>query len=186
MQQSEKEIEEEWQIIKRAKKHPEAFGLLYEKYYEAIFLFVERRLGNTELAGDLTSQVFLKAMTQLEKYKFKGLPFSAWLYRVASNQVNEHYRKSKRRRVISLEDSHYDRLISDAEDLEELRDHDPGAMINALLGELSEAEVQLLELRFFEERPFKEVAFIMGITENNAKVRAFRIIDKLKKIQKKP
>lgn len=183
MHQSNKDIEEEWGIIQRAQQHPEAFGLLYERYYPSIFLFIERRLGEHDLAADLTSQVFLKAMLKLGDYRFKGLPFSAWLFRVATNQVNEHYRKTRKQRVVSLDDSNYERLLSDAALGNEGGGlPDPAEVLNYLLNSLNEEEVQLLELRFFEERPFKEVAFILGITENNAKVRAYRIIEKLKKI----
>lgn len=184
MHQSSKEIEEEWEIIQRAQKHPEAFGLLYERYYPHIFLFVERRMGEKDLAADVTSQVFLKAMLKLGEYKFKGLPFSAWLYRVATNQVNEHYRKSRKQRVVSVDDGHYERLLLDvkAETSDSSSLPDPALVLNRLLDSLNEEEVQLLELRFFEERPFKEVAFILNITENNAKVRSYRIVEKLKKI----
>jgi RNA polymerase sigma-70 factor (ECF subfamily) len=182
MQQSDRDIEEEWRIIQRAQRQPEAFGLIYEKYYGAIFGFVERRVGDTDLAADVVSQVFLKAMLQLDRYQHKGLPFSAWLYRVASNQVAEHYRKTQRSRVVSLDTGHFERLLADAEAPEAGAQAEAAALVQALLAQLGNEEVQLLELRFFEERPFKEVAYILGITENNAKVRAYRIIEKLKKI----
>jgi RNA polymerase sigma-70 factor (ECF subfamily) len=176
---SEQELLEERRIIERSKIDPEAFGFLYEKYYEQIFLFVERRVADRDTAGDLTSQVFLKAMMGLPKYEFRGFPFSSWLYRIASNQVNEYYRGNKHERIISLEDGGLQKLIAEAE---EDAPTDPLPLLSKLLQELAPDEVQLLELRFFEERPFKEVSYILGITENNAKVRAYRIIEKLKKI----
>ncbi|MEN7548693.1 sigma-70 family RNA polymerase sigma factor [Rapidithrix thailandica] len=180
MHQSEKEIQDELAIIQQAKKDPEVFGFLYEKYYSAIFHFVERRVEGASVAGDLVSQVFLKALMNLPGYKFKGVPFSAWLYRIASNQVNEYYRSSQRERVVSLEPYHFQSLFDEAE-LEKPK-LDQEELLIGILNELEEAEVQILELRFFEERSFKEVAFILGITENHAKVKTYRILDKVRKL----
>ncbi|SFE41431.1 RNA polymerase sigma-70 factor, ECF subfamily [Thermoflexibacter ruber] len=181
MHQSEKEIQEEHDIIKKAIEHPEVFGFLYEKYYKQIFLFILRRIDDKATTADLASQVFLKAMLNLPKYKFQGLPFSAWLYRIATNQVNEFYRGSHFQRVVSVEDEQISNVFKEAA----VPDKDKAELISKLLEELDEDEVQLLELRFFEDRPFKEVAFILDITENNAKVRTYRIIEKLKKIAKR-
>jgi RNA polymerase sigma-70 factor (ECF subfamily) len=179
MHQSEDAIKEEHQIVEQAKYNPEVFGFLYEKYYRSIFIFVERRTEDRQTAHDLTSQVFLKAMLNLPKYKFRGLPFSAWLYRIANNQINEFYRNSHQRRVISLEDEHLGRLFGQ---VNASHAADRSDLVGYLLNQLDQDEVVLLELRFFEDRPFKEIAFILDITENNAKVKTYRIIEKLRKI----
>jgi RNA polymerase sigma-70 factor, ECF subfamily len=179
--QSEKEIRDEHEIIKKAIDNPEVFGFLYEKYYKLIFLFILRRIDDKATTSDLTSQVFLKAMMNLSKYKFQGLPFSAWLYRIATNQINEFYRGSHFQRVISVEDEQINNVFKETS----VADLDKAELIEKLLEELDEDEVQILELRFFEDRPFKEVAFILEITENNAKVRTYRIIEKLKKVASK-
>ncbi len=181
MHQTEDAIKEEQQIMERAKENPEVFGFLYEKYYRAIFVFIDRRTADRQTADDLTSQVFLKAMLNLPKYQFKGLPFSAWLYRIAANQVNEFYRNSNRRRVVSIGEEHLDRLFSEISATGKTESSD---LVSYLLNQLDQAEVTLLELRFFEDRPFKEIAFILDITENNAKVKTYRIIEKLRKIAK--
>ena len=180
MHQSEQDIKEEWEIIKRAQVQPDVFGFIYEKYYQQIYLFVFKRVEDEAVSGDLTSQIFLKAMMNLGKYKFKGLPFSAWLYRIASNQVNEFYRNSKKQRVITLEDVHVESMFADASSSDSDNSERVELLIE-LLNELSQEEVQLIELRFFEQKAFKEVAFILDITENNAKVKTYRILDKLKK-----
>ena len=87
MHQTKEEIKEELAILNRAKTDPEVFGFIYEKYYQQIFLFIDRRVDDYATSGDLTSQVFLKAMLNLKKYKFKGLPYSAWLYRIATKPI---------------------------------------------------------------------------------------------------
>lgn len=181
MHQSEEEIQKEYEIIRRAINNPEVFGFLYEKYYKQIFLFVLRRVDDKATTADLVSQIFLKAMLNLAKYKFQGLPFSAWLYRIATNQINEFYRGSQFQRVVSVEDAQMNQVLGEAH----LSNSDKTDLITKLLEELDEDEVQILELRFFEDRPFKEVAFILDITENNAKVRTYRILEKLKKIATK-
>ena len=76
--------------MEAARDNPAAFGVLYEKYFRQIYLFVFRRTDDEDIAADLTSEVFLKAMLSLKNLKFQGVPFSAWLYRIASNEINLH------------------------------------------------------------------------------------------------
>ncbi|MFO0267425.1 MAG: RNA polymerase sigma factor, partial [Cyclobacteriaceae bacterium] len=102
---SEAEIHEELLILERARKDAREFGALYEKYFDRIFYFVLRQVDDEELAGDLCSQTFVNALNHLPRYEFRGLPFSAWLYRIATNEVNKHYRKTKGKRVFSLEEA---------------------------------------------------------------------------------
>ena len=180
---NETQLQQELRHIEAAKKNPRRFGVLYDKYYRQIFLFVFKRTGDEDIAGDIVSQVFLKAMNNLHKYKYKGVPFSAWLYRVASNEVNQHYRNQKKDRTISLERTHVDRVMGMVDN----EDGDAGnkdfylKIMIETLHEMKPEEVQIIELRFFEQRPFKEVAFILDITENNAKVKVYRILERLRK-----
>ena len=82
------DILEEEQVIAAAKRDPKRFEPLYRSYYEPIFRFVYKRLDSMEQAQDVTSQVFLKALTNLKKYQSRGLPFGSWLYRIAVSEVN--------------------------------------------------------------------------------------------------
>lgn len=173
------QIINEEEVILNSIKNPENFRVLYDRYFRQIFLFILHRIGDKELAGDLTSQVFLKALTNLRKYQPRGLPFSAWLYRIAVNECNDFFRKNKRARVVVLDEIHSERLY------EEIVEQDPLEDIKRLLPRVLEKlkyeELQLIELRFMENRPFLEVANILGITENYAKVRTYRILAKMKK-----
>lgn len=179
---NENQLQQELRLVEAAQKDPRHFGVLYEKYYRQIFLFVYKRTGETEVAGDVTAQVFLKAMASLPKYVYRGVPFSAWLYRIASNEVNQHFRNSKGDRTISMEKSHIDKVMGmvDEERTSDLVDLYQEVMIETL-HEMSPDEVEIIELRFFEDRPFSEVGFILGITENNAKVKVYRIVERLRK-----
>jgi len=176
---SKSEIHEEYLLIEEAKKEPSRFGKIYERYYQQIFLFVFKRVGEDENTADICSQVFLKAMLSLKKYKFQGVPFSAWLYRIAINEINQFFRKSNSQRVISMDGQN---LVDMAEEVEE--DHSEANIQYLLqtLQKLSTEEVQFVELRFFEKMSFKEIAAVYGITENNAKVRMYRLTNKMKKL----
>ncbi|MBX9852753.1 MAG: sigma-70 family RNA polymerase sigma factor [Cytophagaceae bacterium] len=174
-------MEHELLIIRKAQKDPNRFAPLYEKYYKPIFLFIYRRADDEDLSADLTSQVFMKAILNLPKYEFKGVPFSAWLYRIAANEINQHYRKGKNVRAISIEDSGIERLKQELPEWDEEHEMKEKILMEGM-NHLSKDEVQYIELRFFEDRSFKEIGFILNITENNAKVKTYRILDKIKKI----
>ncbi|MBL7856120.1 MAG: sigma-70 family RNA polymerase sigma factor [Cyclobacteriaceae bacterium] len=171
-------LEEE--VIRRAQTNPKDFRFLYEKYFKPIFLFVLHRVGDKDLAGDLTSQVFLKAMVNLAKYQFRGFPFSAWLYRIAVNECNDFFRRNKRARLVVLTDESVETLYEEmfGHDLtEELK-----VKLPVILQMLKPDELQLIELRFLEGKAFKEVSEILDISENYAKVRTYRILDKMRKL----
>lgn len=108
---TEGELQQEREIIERSRKDPRAFGELYEKYFDRIYNFVYRQTDDEELAGDLTSQTFINALNHLPSFQFRGVPFSAWLYKIASNEVNKHYRKNKGKKVFSLEEVRVKELI---------------------------------------------------------------------------
>ena len=111
MEQSHKTVsnqamEQEWEEVQAAQKNLAAFQPLYDRYFENIFRFIFRRTSDETLSADICSQVFLKAMQKLPQYTFKGVPFSAWLFRIASNEVAQHFRNTQKQRVVSLEDRH--------------------------------------------------------------------------------
>lgn len=174
--QTKNQIEQETVLIARAKQDPGQFSVLYEKYHRNIFLFILKRVESEETASDITSQVFLKALTNLGKYKDMGFPFSSWLFRIARNEIYDLYQKNKVNMVVSIESKGILSMISEMGSGEK-QDHQ---FLYLALEKLEEHEMELIELRFFENRPFKEIGEILDITENNAKVRTYRTLDKLK------
>jgi len=176
---SEEEILQEFETVKKAVKNPAEFQVLYDRYFSAIFNFIYRKIDDEEITADLTSQTFLKALGNLKKYKNRGVPFSAWLYRIASNEVNRHYRTGKRKLVYSFDESEFEHLI------EQNAEHELELDIDYIIRQMqtmSESDIEVLELRFFEGKSFAEVAFILDITEANAKMRTYRAVEKLKKL----
>jgi RNA polymerase sigma-70 factor, ECF subfamily len=175
---TEEEIRQEFQLLEQSKKDPAAFGALYEKYFDRIFNYIYRQTDDEELTSDLCSQTFLNALKGLPQFEFRGLPVSAWFYRIATNEVNKHYRKKKADRVFSVEDVRVKELI------EISNDNWDEEMINQLLiylKELPTEMLEVLELRFFEDKDFKEIAYILNITESGAKMRTYRALDRLRK-----
>jgi RNA polymerase sigma-70 factor (ECF subfamily) len=175
---SEAEILEEYSVLEKSRKDPQAFSVLYEKYFDRIFNFIYRQTDDEDLTADLTSQAFLIALKNVEKYQFRGVPFSAWLYKIASNEVNKHYRKKSRTKVFSIEEVRVRELIEQAN---EEYDEDVVQRLMHFLKELPTEMLQVLELRFFEDKDFREIAFILDITESGAKMRTYRALDRLRK-----
>lgn len=177
--QTKEEIVRELEWIQASRSDPKYFSHIYNKYYRKIFLFIYKRTDNEHLTADLTSHVFLQALLNIKKYEFKGLPFSAFLFRIATNEVNLYYRKTKSVRSINIEEADILELKEELhlDKTEDLEDRMLKAMEN-----LDEKEIQMIELRFFDQKSFKEVGYILGITENNAKVKTYRILDKLREI----
>jgi len=171
----------EQEVVEAAKKDPARFAVLYDKYYEQIFRFIYQRIDDKEQAFDATQQTFLKAMNSLHKYEYRGVPFASWLYRIASSEVNNLFRAQKAQRTINVESVSVYTIIEEIQESKIEEYHDK---IVDIIRELPEQELQLIEMRFFEKRSFKEIAEILEMTENNAKVKTYRILDKLKKMIK--
>ncbi len=169
---------DEAQLIDLAKKDHRHFGPLYERYFEQIFRFIFKRLGgNEEVAGDLVQQCFMKAMANIHKYEDRGLPFSAWLYRIAQNEVNMFFRAQKKNYSVEISDRQLYTILEESgehsfqqEDLDQLIE---------IINNLDETQADLIELRFFQQLSFKEIADIYNISEANAKMRIYRLLEKI-------
>lgn len=172
-------IEEEWLMIQEAKENPVAFGPIYQRYYQQIFRYISLRTVDREQAADVTSQVFLKAMNHLHKYQFKGVPFASWLYRIAKSEVYQSHRDRQFEFPLSEQQKidSGDTLDNDVEYLEERKNR----LLRALRL-LKKEEIDLIEMRFFERMSFAEIGEQIGLTENNAKVKTFRVVQKLKRV----
>ena len=100
----ETETRDESLLVEQAKQNPAAFGLLYEKYVQKIYNYIYYRTGNYNDAEDLTAKTFHRAMRHIPSYEQRGVPFSAWLYRIAHNVVANWHRDRSRRKVIALDE----------------------------------------------------------------------------------
>lgn len=142
---SEEAVLGEWAEVQAAQRDPAMFRPLYNRYFEPIYRFIFRRTADEELSADLCSQVFLKAMQKLDGYHYRGVPFSSWLFKIASNEVSQHYRQAQKSRIVSVEDAD----LTDV--MDEIDENDSELhRLNLLkvLDTLDEKEMQLIEMRF--------------------------------------
>ena len=179
---TEEKLQKELQLVKAAQKDPERFAPLYDKYYEQIFRYIYQRMDDKDLAFDVASQVFLKALKNIERYEYRGVPFSSWLYRIAKSEVYQSFREKKAKRTVNVETIQLEGFIEDWE--EDTSEENRKILLN-VIGSLKEEEVQLIEMRYFEKRSYREIGEILELTENNAKVKTHRVINKMKKTYKK-
>ena len=180
--QTGEQLTAELELIRAAQADPSRFKPLYEQYYESIFRFVYQRTGDEHLTADLCATVFLKALQNLHRYEFRGLPFSAWLYRIALNQVTQHFRQTGKRQFVSIESGRLaDMAAQMNEEPQRWQQAQYKQQLLDVMQSLKPEELRLVEMRFFEERPFKEIADILDISESNAKVRTYRILERMKK-----
>lgn len=169
----------EKQVIAAAKKNPARFAPLYNKYYKPIFIYIFKKLKDEELTADITSRVFLKALLNLDKYQDRGFPFSSWLYKIAGNEVNMHFRKANKKQQVELNEKDL-KVLMDEVELSPNQEDQLETVINAL-NQLPLEVSELIDMRFFEKRSFKEMGEILGTSEGNAKIKTYRALDKLKK-----
>jgi RNA polymerase sigma-70 factor (ECF subfamily) len=178
---TKEEIEREISQIRKAQEDPKEFAPIYNKYYKEIFIYISKRVDDLDLVSDITSKTFTNCLINLHRFKYMGVPFSAWLYKIAVNEVRLFFRAKKNYpRTICITDTDLSDFTN--ETIDESNYELAQELIPKLLGNLSEKELQCIELRFFEKKSFKEIGFMMGLSEVNAKVRTYRILKKLKEI----
>tara|TARA_R110002072_G_scaffold20688_4_gene74852 strand:+ start:5031 stop:5597 length:567 start_codon:yes stop_codon:yes gene_type:complete len=171
----------ESEVISLSKKKSKHFGILYDRYFEQIFRFVFKRLGGNEhIAGDLTQQTFIKAMANLHKYEDRGFPFSSWLYRIAQNEVSMYFRSQKKVFTVEINENQLSGVTNEAKITSYMSSRDQEKLIEMMNG-LEPEHLDIIELRFFQEMSFKEIAEIYSISEANAKMRTYRILEKIAK-----
>jgi RNA polymerase sigma-70 factor (ECF subfamily) len=177
--QSTFRLEDELRQIEIAKIDPRQFAPLYKKYHEAIFRYIYKRVDEEEAAYDITSCVFVKAISNLPKYEYRGVPFSSWLFRIAKSELYQSFRDNKAKRTVSIDSVSIAQIM---DDLNEDFSEEQRLKLTQALPQLKEQQLQLIEMRFFEKRSFREIGEIIGMTENNAKVKTFRALVKLKEL----
>jgi RNA polymerase sigma-70 factor (ECF subfamily) len=166
-------------LIELAKSDPEAFGELYERNVDRIYSYIYYRIGNAEDAEDLTARTFYQALGGIHRYVEKGVPFVAWLYRIAHNLVANHHRMHSRWRMASLEDVELaarpaERPERAAETSERYR-----ALLAAIRRQPEERQ-RLLIMKFADRLSNQEIGRVMGRTESSIKSLYFRTLKSLK------
>lgn len=172
--------EQEEEIIRNAQKDINAFGPLYDAHFSTVFGFIFKRIRNEALTGELTSVVFMKAMNALVKYKITGAPFSSWLIQIALNEVRQYHRRTNKHISVPLDHADLATVYDELDDKQD-KERNMELLLNGL-NRLDDDATIYIELRFFEGRSFKEMAEILNLTPDNAKVRTYRVLKQLRTI----
>jgi RNA polymerase sigma-70 factor (ECF subfamily) len=171
---SDSQLEEERQLILAAQRELSNFAILYERYADQIFAYCYTLTKNKELAEDVTAATFAKAMEELPRFEWRGVPYSAWLYRVAANQVSRQRRQPQ---TLELHDEHF----SSSEDpLEVALAKGRDGEIRAAVAELPRDQREVVVLRFGGGLRNKEISEIMGRSEGAIKLLTFRALTTLR------
>ena len=162
------DLSDEVALTLAAQGDGEAFGVLYERYVGRIYTYIYYRTGNSDDAEDLTARVFYRAMRHIGNYRHRGLPFSAWLYRIAHNLVANWHRDNSRRKEIPLDDALLSRQISDHPEYELLVSEERERLLRVIRRMPADRQ-QLLILKFVEHLSNAEIGQIMGRSEGAVK-----------------
>ena len=161
-------MDDEKALIKRAGTDQEAFGELYKLYVDRIYNYVYYRTSNHAEAEDLTARVFERAMKHIGRYEDRGVPFSAWLYRIAHNLVANWHRDRSRRQILSLDSVSQWQLHEDSPELEAQIVEDKETLL-AAIQRLPADRRELLIMKYVEKLPNAEIGDIMGRSEGAIK-----------------
>ncbi len=172
----------EEELLARAINYDErAIGELYDRYEHKIYTYIFRRTSNQPLAEDLTAQVFLKMLEAIRKGKAWHSSFSGWLYRIAHNQIVDHYRRRKRRNHASLDD--FPMLPNDEDSPARATELKLEAeRLRVAITRLTDEQAQVVTLRFLEGYSISECSEMMVKTEGAIKALQYRAVTSLRKI----
>ncbi|MDP4008593.1 MAG: sigma-70 family RNA polymerase sigma factor [Candidatus Peregrinibacteria bacterium] len=181
--------EQEELLIESAKTSEEGFGTLYERYFNMVFHYILKRTGDIELAADLTSETFMKILHYLPKYKVTEVRFSSWIYRIATNQINQHFRKKSFISIgfflPSMEPVSFETADEDMKQWEEEKQNKVEfTLMMEYVKKLKDIDQSIITLRYFENRKFSEISEILNLREGTIKVRMNRSLNKLNRWMK--
>jgi RNA polymerase sigma-70 factor (ECF subfamily) len=173
---AQKRESDERLLIEEAQADPAHFAELYENHFERVYAYVVRRVRDRAETEDLTSEVFHHALANLHKYEWRGIPFAAWLYRIAANLISDRWQRLGR-----------EPLAEDAEQVEavqaaggEFEEVERRATLFRLVESLPAEQRRVVVLRFVERKSIKEVAKEICKTEGAVKQLQFRALSGLK------
>ena len=167
---------EERLLVEAAQKDPSRFAELYEINFERVYAFVARRVSDRPATEDLTSEVFHKALANLQRFEWRGAPFAAWLLRIAANAIAD--RAQTAGRELAVDDP--PELGEEATALVDLEEVERRARVFRLVGELPEDQRRVIAMRFAEEKSIREIAQALGRTEGAVKQLQFRALQSLR------
>ncbi len=160
-------------LVEAAKKDPSRFAELYELNFTRVYAFIARRVGDRDVAQDLTSDVFHKALASIQSFEWRGVPFAGWLLRIAANMIAD--RSKRGGREVTSQDDPPD--PGTRPNLEEIDQH---ARLFRLVEQLPPDQRRVIGMRFAEEKSIREIATALGRSEGAVKQLQFRALQNLR------
>ena len=167
---------EERLLVEAAQKDPSRFAELYEINFDRVYAFIARRLGDRDAAEDLTSEVFHKALANLRRFEWRGVPFAAWLLRIAANAIAD--RGQRTTRELAMDDP--PEVSAEATVDVDLEEVEHRARLFSLVEQLPGEQRRVVTMRFAEEKSIREIAEQLGRTEGAVKQLQFRGLQNLR------
>lgn len=162
-------------LIEAAQRDPACFAELYENNFERVYAYIVRRVENRTETEDLTAEVFHHALANLKRFEWRGIPFAAWLFRIAANLISDRWQRSGRE--VGQDSGEIDRAQVSPADIEEIEQR---ATLYRLVEMLPADQKRVVVLRFVEQKSIKEVAKEIRKTEGAVKQLQFRAISTLR------
>ncbi|MFI5139645.1 MAG: RNA polymerase sigma factor [Sphingobacteriales bacterium] len=179
----------EVKLIEQCRTDPAAFGAVFDCWYKPVFGYIMRRTADYDLSKDIAAETFLKAFLKIHSFKWRGVSLSAWLYRIATNELNQYYRSSKYKPQSLqqlLENPQMEKLLHYAADDErellenELKAFDDYNLIRINLLKLDLKYQEVIALRYFEQKTNSEISLILDKNEGTVKSLLSRGLEKLR------
>ncbi len=171
---------EEWALVRRAQTLDEAaLSSLYSTYYPRIYNYAFLQLGDIHAAEDLASEVMLKLLESIKKYRFRGTPFSAWVFRIARNRLIDLHRRRKRRGEVNLSEPLASMQIGPQTLAERALDR---GQLQLALKYLTDEQRQVIVLKFIEGFDNASVARILGRSDGAIKSLQHRALNSLRRV----
>jgi RNA polymerase sigma-70 factor, ECF subfamily len=167
-------LADERELVEAAQKDPGRFADLYELHFDRVYFFIVRRVADRDIAEDLTSEVFHKALANIRRFEWRDVPFGAWLLRIAANAVTDRGKRTGREIGVDVPPE----IRIDA-DLSEVED---GARLFRLVDGLPDDQRQVVVMRFAEEKSIREIAQYFRRSEGAIKQLQFRALKNLRSV----
>lgn len=169
---------EERKLVEKSKKNKKDFDALYKIYYPVIKAYIYKRVYNKEDVDDIVSKIFLKTLRGIDDFKWQGVNFSSWVFRIAKNSLIDYYREYKKgQKVSSIEEKE----IKSDENLDTLEyNYNLSNKLFEKIKKLDERTQKIVYMKFFEGYTNKSISQILDLTETNVSTLVYRALKKLK------
>jgi RNA polymerase sigma-70 factor (ECF subfamily) len=168
-----KTIVDEQSLVAATRENPARFADLYELHFERVYAFIARRASSRQEAEDLTSEVFQQALANIKKFEWRGVPFAAWLMRIAANALADRWRRQARERGKPAPEE-------EVVENEPTKHTENRALLYRLVRALPEDQRRVIQMRFAEEKSVREIARALGRSEGAVRQLQFRALAKMR------